>query len=309
VTDELLKIVAFGGNVRVVVADSTRAVEELRRIHDSSPTVTAALGRVATGALLLASTLEKVTRREPVLTMRVSGDGPAGTLLATASPAGWLRALVQNPHVTAPGRADGKLDVSAVVGARGTLEVARDLGVGVPYQGVVELVSGEIGEDIAHYLAESEQLRSAVGVGVHVLPEARVAHAGGYLVQLLPGVAEDDAAELETRVRALGAVTTRLREGFTADDIARELFPDGCQILERQRVKFRCGCSQDRVERAVKLLGSGEIRELIVQSRTEPVYLTCHFCRRSYPVTPVTLHRLLQELSHEASANDGRAQA
>jgi len=309
VADELLKVVAFDGRVRAVVAETTQAVEELRRIHDASPTVTAALGRVATGAMLLAASLEKVTRREPVLTLKIAGDGPAGTMMATASPAGWMRALVDNPQAMTPARSDGKLDVRSVVGTSGTVEVARDLGTGVPYQGVVPIVSGEIAEDLVHYLAESEQIPSAVGLGVHVVPEPRVTHAGGYLLQRFPDMAEDEVAELEGRISSLGAVTKRLRDGETLDDLVGELFPQGCQVLERQQVRFHCGCSMDRVERALKLLGAAEISGLIRHSRTEPVSLTCHFCRAAYPVTPDRLKRLLSELASDASQTPPPAEA
>ncbi len=307
--DELLKVMAFDGKVRAVVAETTASVDRLRAIHEASPTVTAALGRVATAALLLASTVEKVTHREPVLTVRVAGDGPAGTLLATASPAGWLRALVDNPQAMAPPRADGKLDVRGVVGTSGTFEVARDPGTGVPYQGVVPLVSGEIAEDFAHYLAESEQVPSAVGLGVHVLPEARVSHAGGFLVQLLPGLPDDEVTAIEERVNEVGAVTARLREGASPADIVERVFPGGCQVLERQPVRFFCGCSEERVERALKLLGEGEILGLLRDSGRAPVSLTCNFCHTGYAVGPGDLKRLLDELRADRGPGSPTAKA
>jgi len=141
--DHVIRAVGLGGRARAVVADTTNAVEELRRLHDSSPEVTAAVGRLATGALLLASTLEKITTREPLLTVEVDGEGPVGRLVATASPAGWVRAMATNPLATADRRDDGKLDVSGVVGVDGQLTVTRDPGIGEPSRGVVELVSGD----------------------------------------------------------------------------------------------------------------------------------------------------------------------
>lgn len=305
----MLRALAFNGLVRAVVAETTTAVESLRQIHDPSPTVTAAMGRVATGALLLAATLEKVTRREPVLTVRFAGDGPVGNIVATASPRGWVRCLVDNPHASAPARPDGKLDVRGVVGSSGTLEVARDVGSGVPYSGIVPIVSGEIGEDFAHYLNESEQTPSAVALGVFVVPQGKASHAGGYLIQLLPGLADETRNRLERRIRKMDAVTTLFRNGVSPDDLVERLFPEGCQILDRQQVDFRCGCSMEKVERALKLLGSEEVRSLWRQSSQEPVSLTCHFCRSEYAVSPQTLQRLLDELRSDAAGEIDQPQA
>ncbi|UCF67004.1 MAG: Hsp33 family molecular chaperone HslO [Acidobacteriota bacterium] len=302
--DELLKVIAFNGQVRGVVAETKSVVERLRQVHDTGPTVTAALGRVATGALLLAAMLEKVTEREPVLTVRVAGDGPAGAVLATASPHGWVRGFAENPRLGAPTREDGKLDVGSVVGSSGTFEVTRDPGYGIPYRGVVPLRTGEIGEDLAYYLKESEQTPSAVGLGVFLVPEGKVTHAGGFIMQLMPGVDDEDAAELEQRVLDFGAVTTRFREGATPKDIATEIFPRGCQIVERTHVRFRCGCSMQRVERALKLLGTSEVRSVLAQSLQEPVFLTCEFCHKSYPAKPALLQRLLAELRREGRTGE-----
>jgi molecular chaperone Hsp33 len=294
--DELIRVVAEEGGARAIVARTTRAVEELRSIHDTSPTVTAALGRVATGALLMAASLEKVTRREPVLTVEIEGDGPAGKILATASPAGWVRGMARNPAADRPVRGDGKLDVSGVVGTRGTLSVARDLGYGQPYRGVVPLVSGEIAIDLATYLRESEQTPSAVALGVMVVPEGRVSHAGGLLVQLMPGMPEDSAVGLEERLRSLGEVSAQLRSGNGPLEWLGRIFPGGYEISERRPVAFRCGCSLDRVERALKLLGAGEIRQLLEGAAAKPAEVVCEFCRTRYHLPRAELARLLLEL-------------
>lgn len=298
--DELLRAVALNGRVRAVAASTTRAVEKLRAIHDPSPTVTAALGRAATAALLLAASLEKVTRREPMVTLEIDGNGPAGRFLATASPAGWVRATVGNPLAEASQRADGKLHVAGVVGCDGSFIVTRDLGIGEPYTGVVRLVSGEIAKDLAHYLTESEQTPAAAALGVFVVPQGRVSHAGGYIVQLLAGVSESEAAELTESVTRLGTVTTRMRQGHGPESWLRQLFPAGFEIVGRGSVAFRCGCSRDRVERAVKLLGEDEVRSLLEQSLVETVTLTCGFCRTAYSVPRDDLARLLLEVETES---------
>jgi len=253
--DHVIRAVGLGGRARAVVAETTNAVEELRRLHDPSPEVTAAVGRLATGALLLASTLEKITAREPLLTVEVDGAGPVGRLVATASPAGWVRAMAANPLATGKPRDDGKLDVSGVVGVAGQLIVTRDSGIGEPYRGVVELVSGELAKDLAYYLSESEQSPAAVVLGVKCLREGRVASAGGLLVQLLPGVSDKEALALTDRIRALGAVSSRLSVGQGPREWLAKIFPEGCAIVGEVPARFFCGCSMERVERALKLLG------------------------------------------------------
>lgn len=295
-SDELIRVLALGGRIRAVAATTTATTERLRAIHDPSPTVTAALGRAATGALLLAASLEKVTGREPLLTLEIDGGGPAGRFLATASPGGWVRAMVAEPRATAEPRPDGKLDVAGVVGTRGHLAVTRDPGTREPYRGVVALVSGEIATDVAHYLDESEQTPAAAALGVFVVPEGQVVHAGGYLIQVLPGVNDEEAAALAERVRALGTVTDRLRAGENHRQWLEHLFPDGFEEVGRTQVRFHCGCSADRVERALKLLGAAELSDLVSQSLAEPVVLTCEFCRTNYPISRDRLGELLLEV-------------
>lgn len=299
--DTIVRALGLGGRARAVAAETTGTVERLRAIHDPSPTVTAALGRIATGALLLAASLEKTTRREPVVTVEVEGDGPAGRFIATASPSGWVRATVDNPRVQADSRPDGKLNVAAVVGSTGRLIVTRDPGIGEPYRGVVDLVSGEIAKDLAHYLDESEQTPAAVLLGVFVVPEGEVRHAGGLLVQLLPGVSGAEAGELTRRVEELGTVTAQLRAGNGPEAWLHALFPDGLEILDSAPAYFHCGCSADRVERAIKLLGEAEIRSMLDRSLSEPVELVCGFCRTAYPVPRDDLARLLLEVEQESA--------
>jgi molecular chaperone Hsp33 len=292
---------AWDGRVRVVAGEVSDTVEELRRIHETSPPTTAALGRLATGALLLSATLEKVTGREPVLTIEVDGGGPAGRLIATASPAGWVRATVANPQAYADPVVNGKLNVAGVVGVDGELVVTRDPGIGEPYSGVVPLVTGEIANDIAHYLDDSEQTPSAVVLGVFVTGQGRVGNAGGLSIQLLPGVADAQAEELARRMRSLGPVTSRLLSGDRPVDWIGMLFPEGHQIMDETPARFVCGCSQERVETALKLLGAREIRALLVVGDGEPAHLTCEFCRSEYEVPRKRLSALLAEVEEETA--------
>jgi molecular chaperone Hsp33 len=297
--DHVIRAVGLGGRARAVVAATTSSVEELRRLHDPSPEVAAAIGRLATGALLLASTLEKITRREPLLTVEVDGGGPAGRLIATASPAGWVRAMVANPLATSDQRADGKLDVSGVVGAEGQLVVTRDPGIGEPYRGVVNLVSGELAKDLAFYLSESEQSPAAVVLGVKCLREGRIANAGGLLVQLLPGVSDREALELTDRIRSLGAVSSRLADGKGPRQWLAEIFPEGCSIFGEVPARFFCGCSMERVERALKLLGADEIRAVLEEGGHGGSDVICGFCRMAYTLHPARLRELIAEVESE----------
>ena len=283
-----------------MVAVTTNSVEELRRLHDPSPEVTAAIGRLATGTLLLASTLEKVTGREPLLTVEVDGGGPAGRLVATASPAGWMRAMASNPLATADRHDAGKLNVSAVVGTVGQLMVTRDPGIGEPYRGVVELVSGELAKDLAYYLSESEQSPAAVVLGVKCLREGRVASAGGLLVQLLPGVSDQEALALTDCIRGLGAVSSRLAAGHGPREWLAEIFPAGCSILDEVPARFFCGCSMERVERALKLLGSEEIRAVLEEGQVGGSDVICGFCRMAYTLQPARLRALITEVDAES---------
>jgi len=301
--DHLIRAVALDGRVRVAAALTTDTAEELRRIHDPSPQVAAALARLSTGALLLAATLEKVTTREPVLTLEADGGGPAGRLVATASPAGWVRAMAANPLATTPRKADGDLDVAGVVGRGGQLVVTRDSGHSDPYRGVVDLVSGDLAKDLAVYLSESEQSPAAVVFGVLVVPEGRVEIAGGMLIQLLPGVSDEEAETLVDHISELGALSSRIAEGDGPREWLATVFPDGCTILDEIRVRFLCGCSSDRVEAALKLLGVGEIRAAMDEDNDRRAVLTCGFCHTEYVLTHERLRQLLAEVEAERKSN------
>jgi molecular chaperone Hsp33 len=299
--DHLIRAMAWGGRVRLAACDTTATVEELRRIHDPSPVTAAAIGRIATGALLMASMLEKVTGREPMVTIEIDGGGPAGKLLATASPMGWVRAMAANPLATAAPKINGKLNVAGVVGSAGELIVTRDPGIGEPYRGVVPLVSGEIAQDLARYLLDSEQTPSAVLLGVHVIPAARVGHAGGLMVQLLPGISDEEAGDLSSRVRGLGALTSQMAAGAGPRAWVDSLFAQDLTVLGETPVRFFCGCSERRVETALMLLGAGEVRSMIEDRPEGATVLHCGFCNKEYSVSAATLRKLLGELESGAA--------
>lgn len=291
----LLSASAFDGRVRAVVLDGGPVVEALRRAHDPEPAVTAAIGRTAIAALLFASQFKK---DEHVVTVRFDGGGPAGTVLATATGAGTVRGLAGRPR---PGieqvRSDGKLNVSGAIGHSGTMSVVRDIGMGRPYGSTVELVSGEIGDDLAHFMARSEQVPSAVGVGVFVAADGTVESAGGYLVQLMGGLHDDEVEAIESRIRALPHPTAMLRDGERPEHILSRLFGDDWVGRGERPVRFHCPCSRDRAERALMLLGEEVLLELIEDAEApEPTELCCEFCGDNFNFTPEELRTMIADV-------------
>ena len=294
--DYMVRATAMDGLVRAFAIDSTTTVAELRRRHDTDPAVTAALGRLATGALLFGAMLKE---EDQLVTVRVQGNGPAGTLLASANGNGEVRGLVSNPRPDIEQvNAIGKLNVSGAVGTEGRLTVTRDLGMRQPHTSTVELVSGEVGEDLAHFLATSEQIPSAVGIGVFVQATGEVEAAGGYIVQLMPGVTDSDAARIEGLIKDLPHPTTMLREGDSPERILSRIFDKGLQILENKRVRFHCPCSRERAERALVLLGKAELKSIIeADAEKGATEVVCQFCNAVYTITIPELESLLSSFN------------
>ena len=288
--DYLVRATALGGQVRAFALDATGVVQELQRRHETLPAVTAALGRTAMGALLFSA----ASLKEPdqLLTIDVRGDGPVRRILVTADGQGRVRGLVGRPQVHAESR-DGKLNVRGVVGTEGYLSVTKDLGMREPYRGMVELVSGEIGEDLVYYLAKSEQTPSGAGIGVFVRPDLSVEAAGGYLVQLLPGVPEEEVAALEARAADLPHPTELIRSGTTPEQILEALFPEGFDLLDRYPVSFHCPCSRQRFESAIVSLGEAEVRRIIEEEEQPYTEVVCHFCNEAYHFSPVEMREIL----------------
>ena len=269
----MVRATAHDGLVRAFAVDATNVVGELAARHRTEPAVSAALGRLSTGALLFGAMLKD---EDQLVTIRVQGDGPAGTLLASANGRGEVRGLVGTPRPYVEQVINGKLNVRGAVGTAGRITVTKDLGMRQPYSGTVQIVSGEIGEDLAHYLASSEQVPSAVGIGVFVQPDESIEAAGGYIVQLMPGVSDAVVSGIESAVRELPHPTTMLRERETPEDMLSRIFGDGgFTVLDRVPVRFHCPCTKERAERALLLLGAAQIRELREDQGAE---LKCEFC-------------------------------
>ena len=292
--DQLIRATAAGGGIRAVGVITTRLTEEARQKHQLSYVATAALGRSMASGLLLASSMKTPESR---VNIRIKGNGPLGGLLVDAGVDGNVRGYVEHPDVELPPNAKGKLDVGGAVGKEGYLYIVRDVGYGYPYSSTVELVSGEIGDDVAHYLASSEQTPSALVVGVFV-GSSGVTAAGGLLIQVLPKAAQDETLveKLASRVEALSGFTPLLQAGKSLGEIFAELLGDMDLVIfpETQMLRFHCGCSFDRVLGALQILGVEELQDMI--EKDGGAEATCHFCNTIYQADTNHLEKIITDL-------------
>lgn len=297
--DQLIRATAADGGIRAVGVITTRLTEEARQRHHLSYVATAALGRAMAGGLLLVSSMKRPQSR---INIRISGDGPLEGLFVDAGLDGTVRGYVGNPEIELPPNQHGKLDVGAAVGNQGFVYVVRDVGYGYPYSSTVELVSGEIGDDLTHYLVTSEQTPSALILGVFV-DQTGVQAAGGLLLQVLPKAATDEilVQTLESRISTLTGFTPLLRAGQTLPEILHHLLGDlGLEILpEVQMVQFQCGCSFERVLGALKLFGIAELQDMI--EKDDGAEATCQFCGEVYQANRDHLTQLIGDLDAEAA--------
>jgi len=291
-SDYIARGTALDRRVRAFAIHATGVVSELQRRHSAFPAVSAALGRTAMATLLLASSALK--REDHLLTVEVNGDGPVGRILCTADGRGRLRGMVSRPQVDSESLVPGKLNVAGVVGTSGYLSVVRDSGGRDPYRGMVELQTGEIGEDVAYYLLQSEQTPSAVGLGVFVRQDGSVSAAGGFLLQLLPGLADDEIAEIEQRVAELPHPTRLLRDGVSAEGILRQLFGDEIELGDNEPVAFHCPCTRERFEAAIATLGERDILDLVEGENRDSTEVLCHFCNERYVFTLLEMQAILE---------------
>lgn len=290
--DYIIRATALEGKVRAFAARTTGLVEELRRRHHTSPTATAALGRASTAAAMMGAML----KNEEKLTVQVKGNGPLGQIVVDANAKGDVRGYVENPNVDLPLNAKGKLDVAGAVGTEGFLNVIKDLGLKEPYQGSVPLVSGELGEDFTYYFAKSEQTPSAVAVGVLVDVDLRVKAAGGFIIQLLPGLPDEEITLIENELGRLAPVTALIDEGEEMEAILGKVL-GSVQILQKLPVRFRCQCSRRRVEHMLVSLGEQELRDILDERGQAEV--VCHFCNEPYVFGTGELQAILHQITKE----------
>ncbi len=276
-SDTLLRALTRDAGIQITAAVTTGLVERARQIHSAAPTATAALGRTLTATAMMGSQLKA---EGGSVTVQVKGNGPLGAIVCVGEADGYVRGYLQEPSCDLPLRADGKLDVGGGVG-RGYLMVIKDIGLKDPVTGTVALVNGEIAEDLTRYFAESEQIPSACALGVLIDTDRTVRCAGGYLVQLMPGVKEADIDRLEGNLAKIEPVTAMLDKGWTLEQIVERVL-DGFAVdfLQQDEIGYRCACSHQKVERALISMGKKELLKMAGEQEKSEV--TCQFCDKIY---------------------------
>lgn len=290
--DYLVRATAAGGMIRAFAAVTTDTVETARAAHNTSPVATAALGRLMTGAVMMGADMKN---DEDLVTVKISCDGPIGGLLVTADRNGHVKGYVHEPGVMLPPNEKGKLDVSGALGL-GVLTVIKDIGLKEPYTGDTILVSGEIAEDLTYYYATSEQVPSSVALGVLMNKDNTVRKAGGFMVQLMPGCPDETAAVLEERLSAISSVTSMLDGGMTPEDILNHILSGMSPDIKEEKtdVSFYCGCTHERVEKALISVGREELQKMIDEGKT--VELSCSFCGKKYQFSLEELKEMLNRV-------------
>ena len=289
---ELVRAMTRDGFVKAVAVTTKDIVERARQIHKTLPTATAALGRLLSAASMMGN-MQKVENGS--ITLQVKGGGPLGTVLAVSDAEGNVRGYVHNPQISLLEKYRGKLDVGAAVRTEGMLTVIRDLQMKEPYVGSVELVSGEIAEDITEYFVQSEQTPTACALGVLVDTDQSVRASGGYIIQLLPGAPDDIIDKIEAGIEKAGAVTTLLDSGMTAQQLLETVMADlDLEILETTPVEYRCYCSRDRVTSTLISLGKKDLEEIVADGET--IHIECQFCDTIYDFTPEEIKEILAEI-------------
>lgn len=291
--DKLVRCISTDGTLVMMAADTTEMVEKAQEIHSPSAVVTAALGRLLTGASLMGSMLKG---KDDSLTLRINGGGPAGSVLAVSDSEGNTRGYAANNIVEIPLNSKGKLDVAGAVGTNGSLTVIKDLGLKEPYVGQVPIISGEIAEDITSYYASSEQTPTVCALGVLVNPDLTVKAAGGFIIQLLPTADEETISAVERCIEGIPAVTSMITDGLTPEQICKKVLPEfELEVLDESNPEYKCNCSRERVMKALISVGEKELRDM---QNDEITQVNCQFCGKSYDFTS----REIKELADKASA-------
>ena len=291
-SDYLVRGMSMDGFVKVAAIRSTELVQRGASIHKTTPNATAAFGRALTAASMMGN-MQKVENGS--MTLQIRGGGPIGTITVVSDAVGNVRGCVTEANVPLAEKYPGKLDVGATVGTDGTLTVIRDLQMKEPYIGSVQLVSGEIGDDVTAYFVQSEQVPTACALGVLVDRDHSVKVAGGYLIQLLPGAPDEIIDKLEAGIQRAGAVTPMLEQGMTPEDILGQVCGDlGVVFMETVPVAYKCYCSRDRVEQALISLGREELGDIVQDGKAFRV--ECQFCDTVYTFTPEDIQALLKKI-------------
>ncbi len=292
--DRLLKCIAYEGKVSIKCINSTNLVEEARKIHDLSPVTTAALGRLLTIGSLLGSNFKEENEK---VTLQIKSNGPIDTMIVVADKQANVKAYIKNPSVDLPLKSNGKLDVGSAVGKDGMLYIIKDIGLKEPYVGMTPLVSGEIAEDFTEYFAKSEQVPTAVALGV-LVDKNGVKSAGGYLVQLMPDATEDDITSLEQNLRSMPPISKLLEDGKSLEDIAGLIAGDGTIFFYNDELKpeYKCDCKKSRIEKGLISLGKKELDNIINSDGKAEVQ--CKFCKKNYEFSKDDLEKLKGECAN-----------
>lgn len=288
--DYIIRAIAANDQIRAFAAVTTETVEEARKDHNTSPVATAALGRLLTAGAMMGTMMKG---DKDILTLQIKAGGPLEGITVTADSKGRVKGYVGNPNVSIPANSKGKLDVAGAVGV-GFMNVIKDMGLKEPYVGQVALQTSEIAEDLTYYFATSEQVPSAVGLGVLMNKDNTVRQAGGFIVQLMPFAEESTIAKLEENVQKITSVTSLLEEGHTPESLLEKVL-DGfdMEINEKIPTEFYCNCSRERVEKALISIGRKELNEMIQEGK--PIEMNCHFCNHNYEFTVEELKEILRK--------------
>lgn len=297
--DKIIRCITSDGSIMASAISSTNIVATAQQVHRLSPVATAALGRLLTGASLMGAQLKQ---RRAALTVRIKGDGPLGVMVASATSDGNVRGFVGNPNCETEYYENGHINVGKAVGSNGTLYVVRDYGTGEPYTGVVELVSGEIAEDITSYYANSEQIPTVCALGVLLdKQDGALLLAGGMLIQLLPGATQDICDKLEANIKKLESVTTMMAKGMAPLDMCRAALEGfELEVLDEMPVHYYCTCSRQRVEQSFASIPDDQLRGMI--NSTGNVEAVCHYCNKKYLFTAKEIEDFIKERKERSKA-------
>lgn len=298
-TDYLVKSMTKDGKFRAYAVNATQLVEKAHEIHDTWSASSAALGRALVGTLLLATAgLEG----EAGMTVKIQGNGPVGYIVTDGTAKGIVKGYMGNPHVNLPSNDKGKIDVAGAVGKQGTLSVTKMApGDKTPYTGEVNLVSGELGDDFTYYLAQSEQIPSAVGLSVFVNTDDSIEVAGGFMIQVMPGASDQKINELEKKLKGMPLVSKMLRDGDTPEDILHKMFGDDLKILDKMPVRYECDCSKQRFTRALESISTADLKKLIDEDHHAET--VCRFCGKKYEFSEEDLQLIYDKKVADAEAD------
>lgn len=293
--DKLIKATALNDNIRIIATITTELVDNAVKIHQCAPTAAAAFGRMLTAGSIMGSMLKS---ESDSITLQIDGGGIVRGITVTSYADAHVKGYLGNPAADLPLNKDGKLDVAGIVGVNGSLVVIRDMGLKEPYVGQVPILTGEIGDDLAYYYTVSEQTPSAVGLGVLVDRDYSIKAAGGFLIQMMPDANEEIADIIAARLQEIGSITAMIDKGMTAEDMVNLIFRDlDVDILDSMIPEFRCGCTREKVEKALISIGEAELKKIYEEGKTEE--LSCQFCKKKYLFSKEDIGKLLEEITSQ----------